>query len=131
VAEEAGRPVGGPRDRIELRGLRMVCAVGVPDVERARPQPVELDLDLVVDATDAAAGDDLAATADYAHALDAVAAVVTGSSFHLLESLAEAVAAAVLHDPRVEEVAVSLRKLQPPVPYDLGSAGVRITRHRA
>jgi len=109
----------------------MVCAVGVPDVERARPQPVELDLDLVVDAAAAAAGDDLAATADYAAALDAVAAVVTGSAYRLLEALAEAVAAAVLRDRRVEEVGVSLRKLQPPVPYDLGSAGVRITRRRA
>jgi len=123
--------MGERRDRIELRGLRLVCAVGVPDVERARPQPVEIDLDLVVDAAAAAASDDLAATADYAAALDAVAAVVTGSAFHLLEALAEAVAVAVLADERVQEVAVTLRKLQPPVPYDLATAGVAIVRRRA
>jgi FolB domain-containing protein len=122
--------VGQRRDRIELRGLRMVCAVGVPDAERARPQPVELDLDLVVDAAAAAGEDDLAATADYAGVLDAVAAVVSGSAYRLLETLAEAVAAAVLADDRVDEVVVGLRKLQPPVPYDLASAGVRITRRR-
>jgi FolB domain-containing protein len=122
--------VGQRRDLIELRGLRMVCALGVPDAERARPQPVELDLDLVVDTAAAAGGDDLAATADYAAVLDAVAEVVTGSAYRLLESLAEAVAAAVLADGRVDEVVVGLRKLQPPVPYDLASAGVRITRRR-
>jgi 7,8-dihydroneopterin aldolase/epimerase/oxygenase len=122
--------MGAGRDRIELRGLRLVCAVGVPDIERARPQPIEIDLDIVVDAAAAAAGDELAGTADYASALDAVAGVVTGSAFHLLESLAEAVATAVLRDPLVEEVTVALRKLQPPVPYDLATAGVRLTRAR-
>jgi dihydroneopterin aldolase len=123
--------VGAGQDRIELRGLRLVCAVGVPDVERARPQPVEIDLDVVVAVAGAAAGDDLSGTADYATALDAVAGAVTGSSYRLLESLAEAVAAAVLADPRVEEVTVALRKLQPPVPNDLATAGVRLTRGRA
>jgi dihydroneopterin aldolase len=118
------------RDRIELRGLRLVGVVGVPDAERARPQPIEIDLDLVVDLAAAAAGDDLAATADYAAALDAVAAVVAASDHRLLESLAEAIAVAVLGDVKVAAVTVAVRKLRPPVPYDLGSAGVRVTRRR-
>jgi dihydroneopterin aldolase len=121
---------GAHRDLIELRGLRLLCTLGVPDAERARPQPVELDLDLVVDAAAAAGSDDVTATADYAAVLDAAAAVVTGSAHRLLESLAEAVAVAVLGDARVDEVVVALRKLQPPVPYDIASAGVRITRRR-
>jgi dihydroneopterin aldolase len=92
-------------DRIELRGLRLVCTVGVADEERARPQPIEIDLDLVLDearGTGTATGsgpagsgpgigaDDLARTADYSAVLDAVAAVAAGSSYLLLESLAEA-----------------------------------------
>ena len=118
------------RDRIELRGLRLVGTVGVSDTERARPQPIEIDLDIVVDMATAAAADDLTATADYA-AADAVAAVVAGSRYRLLESLAEAIGAAVLRDDKVAAVTVALRKLRPPVPYDLGSAGVRMTRRRA
>ncbi|HXX91653.1 MAG TPA: dihydroneopterin aldolase [Acidimicrobiales bacterium] len=118
-------------DRIELRGLRLLAAVGVSDGERARRQPVEVDLDLGLDLAPAGAADDLAATVDYAAVLDAVAAVVTGSEHRLLEALAEAVAAAVLRDRRVDDVTVSLRKLQPPVPYDLAGAGVRLTRRRA
>jgi len=119
------------RDRIELRGLRLVGTVGVSDTERARPQPIEIDLDIVVDMATAAAADDLTATADYAAAADAVAAVVAGSRYRLLESLAEAIGAAVLRDDKVAAVTVALRKLRPPVPYDLGSAGVRMTRRRA
>jgi len=118
------------RDRIELRGLRLVCALGVPAAERARPQPVEIDLDLVVDVAAAAARDDLADSADYAATLDAVAAVVSRTAYRLLESLAEAIAAAVLEDDKVAAVTVGLRKLQPPVPYDLATAGVRLTRRR-
>lgn len=122
--------MGGTADRVELRGLRLVCAVGVPDAERSRPQPVEVDLDVVVDASAAAAADDLADTVDYGAALDALAVVATGSAFRLLESLAEAMADAVLAQDRVGEVTVAVRKLQPPVPYDLATAGVRITRRR-
>jgi FolB domain-containing protein len=116
-------------DCIEIRGLRLLCTVGVDDQERARAQPIEIDLDLVLDDR-RGAGDDLARTADYAAVLDAVAAVVTGSSYRLLESLAEAVASVALDRPHVEQVTVRLGKLQPPVPFDLSSAGVRITRLR-
>jgi dihydroneopterin aldolase/2-amino-4-hydroxy-6-hydroxymethyldihydropteridine diphosphokinase len=48
----------------------------------------------------------------------------------LLETLARAIADAVLSDERVEQVTVSVRKLRPPVPFDIRSAGVRITRER-
>jgi len=121
----------GPGDLIELRGLRLTGAVGVSDEERARRQPLEIDLDIVVDMDRAAAGDHLAATADYGNALDAVATVVGASSPRLLESLAEAIALAVLGDATVVGVTVAVRKLRPPVPYDLASAGVRLTRRRA
>jgi len=60
----------------------------------------------------------------------AVGRVVTGEHHVLLERLAqriaeEAMAAATVP---VASVTVSVRKLRPPVPVDLASAGVRITR---
>ena len=121
--------MAGP-DRIELRGLRLQATLGVPDAERARPQPIEVDLDLTLDLAAAAASDDLGATVDYGAVLDAVAAVATGSDYRLLEALADAVARAVLADGRVEEVAVRVRKTAPPVPHDLDSAGVHLSRRR-
>jgi dihydroneopterin aldolase len=53
------------------------------------------------------------------------------TSFELLEALAGAVAeAALASDVRIAAVTVSLRKLQPPLAVDIGTVGVRITRHR-
>jgi hypothetical protein len=44
---------------------------------------------------------------------------------------AAAVADAVLDDQRVVEVTVAVRKVSPPVPYEVTSTGVRIHRGRS
>ncbi len=116
-----------PGHTVELRGLRVLGTHGVLAEERARPQPFELDLDLEVVAT----ADDLAATADYGAAAATAAAVVAGPSHQLLEILADSVAAALLDHDGVLSVTVVVRKLRPPVPLDLASAAVRVTRRRA
>ena len=118
-------------DRIEVRGLRLLGVHGLLAEERSRPQPLEIDLDLVLDMDVAVASDDLDDTADYGAVIDVTAAVVAGPPHDLLESLAGAIATAVLGDSRVTSVTVAVRKLRPPVPYDLASTGVRLTRSRA
>jgi dihydroneopterin aldolase len=118
------------KDRIEIRGLRVIAVHGVHEVEQRSPQPFEIDLDIYVDAENAARSDDLADTADYAAAADHVAKVMSGPPRKLLESLALEIAEAISSDPRVNSVTVGLRKLHPPMPHDLDSAGVRITRSR-
>ncbi len=55
--------------------------------------------------------------------------VVTGERHRLLERLATRIADDVLAlDSRITAVTVTVRKLRPPVPIDLGSAGVTVTR---
>lgn len=121
-----------PRDRIELRGLRLVGRVGVLDLERAQDQPLEIDLDLVVDLAAAGASDDLADTVDYGAVCATVAAAVGAGHVALLERLATRVADAVLAaDARIDAVEVAVRKLRPPVPVDLATSAVRIARERA
>ncbi len=119
-------------DQIEIRGLRLLGTHGVLPEERTRPQPFEIDADLVVPMVDAGASDDLADTVDYAAVVHGIAAVVGGAeSFMLLEALAAAAADEVLAtDARVQAVTLSVRKLQPPLPADLSTVGVRITRSR-
>jgi dihydroneopterin aldolase len=117
-------------DRIELRGLRLSGICGALPEERARPQPLEIDLDVAADLRPAGRSDDLAETVDYGAVLDAVEAVVAAGRPMLLEHLAERVAEAVLALGRVEAVTVALRKLRPPVPQPLATSGVRITRSR-
>ena len=117
-----------PPDRIELRGLRGVGICGALPEERERPQPLEVDLDVVADLIAAGASDDLADTVDYGQLTEVVAVVVSESRFMLLEALAEAIATAVLAADRVQAVTVSVRKLRPPVPVELDTAGVTIHR---
>ena len=86
---------------------------------------MELDLSL------AGSSDDLADTVDYGALCSLVERVVVAGHVTLLEHLAERVAGAVLGaDPRIATVTVWLRKLRPPVPQDLATSGVRITRTR-
>lgn len=116
-------------DRIQLRGLRVVGIHGVLPEERARAQPFEVDLDVAADLSVAGHSDDLADTLDYAALTELVARVVSTERHALLERLAERIAEEVrAADDRVASVTVTVRKLRPPVPFDLASAGVRITR---
>lgn len=116
--------------RIELRGLRFMAVHGVHDRERRSAQPFEMDIDVVLDVEGAARSDDLSQTVDYSAIADLAAEVMGGPPRRLLESLADNVAAGIMEDPRALSATVSLRKLEPPVAHELGSAGVRITRER-
>lgn len=118
-------------DQIELRGLRASGICGVLPEERDRAQPLELDLDVEVDLALPGASDDLADTVDYGRLCQVAEEVVTTGRFTLLEALAERVAAAALALAGVEAVTVSVRKLRPPVPQQLATSGVRITRRLA
>lgn len=115
---------------IELRGLRALGHHGVSEAERQNAQPFEVDLDVFLDVAEASATDDVTKTVDYGALAEQVHAVVTDSSFKLLETLAEAIASVVLGYERVGSVTVAVRKLRPPVAIDLDTAGVRIARRR-
>jgi dihydroneopterin aldolase len=115
-------------DRIELRGLRALGTHGALPEEQLRAQPFEVDLDLVVDLHRPGATDDLGDTVDYGAVATIAERVVTTERFSLLERLAERIAEEVRADTRVQSVTVTVRKLRPPVPVDLSSAAVRITR---
>lgn len=118
-------------DRIELRRLRVLAHCGAGAEERATPQPLEIDLDMVADLAPAGRSDRLGDTVDYGAVCQAAVESATATPAALLEHLAERLAVAVLDgDPRVEAVTVAVRKLRPPVPHDLASAGVRIHRAR-
>ena len=117
-------------DRIEVRGLRVLGTHGVAETELDSLQPFEVDLDILLDTEKAAHSDDLADTVDYVGACSLATAVIAGPPHRLMESLAGRIAAGILGDHRVLSVTVGLRKLKPPLSYDLDSVGVRVTRFR-
>lgn len=118
-------------DQIELRGLVASGYCGALPEEQARAQPLEIDLDIVLDLHGAGESDALDDTVDYGVLSAMVERILTTERFTLLERLAARIAEVALADERVEEVTVSARKLRPPVPQQLSTSGVRITRRRA
>jgi len=121
----------GQGDRIEIRDLRVLGVHGVLPEERERAQPLSVDLVAWVDMAAAQQSDDLADTVDYGALAQLAADVVGQRSFQLLEALAGRLADALLVvDPRLTAVAVTVRKLRPPLPLDVASTGVRVYRER-
>ena len=117
-------------DLILLRGLRAVGVHGVNPEEKARAQPWEVDLELELDLAQAGATDNLADTVDYGGVCVAVERIIIGERHELLERLAQRIAECVLREPLIDAVTVEIRKLRPPVPVDVSTSGVRITRRR-
>ncbi len=111
-----------------INGLRVVGRHGLLPEEQARPQPFEVDVTIETDVERAARSDDLADTLDYGTIVAAIVEIVAARHFGLLEAIAGAIADDVCARPGVEAVTVEVRKLRPPVPADLASAGVRLRR---
>ncbi len=115
-------------DSIRIRGLEVLGRHGVLPHEKERAQPFEIDLELEASLTEAARSDDLGATIDYGAVIEMVTALAEGTSFSLIEALAEAIALEVLSGSGAEAVTVEVRKVRPPVEAHLSSVGVRLRR---
>lgn len=114
-------------DRIELRGLRVVATCGVLPEEQARPQPFDISIDLLADLSAAGESDDLNDTVDYGAVCDGVVSLLRVERFALMEAMARRLGADILAaHPLVETAIVTVAKLRPPVPYDLGTSGVTV-----
>ncbi|MFZ2059176.1 MAG: dihydroneopterin aldolase [Acidimicrobiales bacterium] len=118
------------RDRIELRGLRVLGRHGAREGEQDAAQPFEVDLEVEAELGEAAHDDDLTKTVDYSLVVETAVAIVGERQYRLLEALAGAIATGVLEIPGVQAVTVTVRKLRPPVAADMASAGVRLRRER-
>lgn len=115
-------------DSIILSGIRAFGTHGVLPEEQARPQPFEVDLELRLDLAPAGCSDALSDTVDYDGLAARVVAIVEKGGCALLETLASRIAEASRSDPRVLSVAVTVRKLRPPVPVAVDHVAVRIER---
>jgi len=116
-------------DRIFLHGLSAECIIGFIDWERRVKQTVVLDLELPVDCRHAALTDEVADTLDYKKVAKRVLALVEGSEFKLVETLAHRVALVILEEFPVEWVRVALNK--PGAIRNSRDVGVVIERNRA
>ena len=115
-------------DRIVIKGLRERGVHGVLPEEQSRPQPFEVDVELVVDASNAGGSDRLDDTVDYAAVAEAISRVVASERYALLERLATRIAEVCRVDERVLSVSVTVRKLHPPVRAMVDHVAVHVER---
>jgi dihydroneopterin aldolase/D-erythro-7,8-dihydroneopterin triphosphate epimerase len=105
-----GPPAPRELDRIYIRDLAARCIVGINPDERVNKQDVVINLTLHADLRKAGRTDDIADTVDYKAVKQKVLALVEGSSFTLVERLAEAVAETCLAQPGVLRAEVLVEK---------------------
>ena len=98
-------------DVIFIEALQVETVIGVYDWERRIRQPVVIDLEMGADVARAAASDDVADTLDYKAVSKRVQQFVGESSFFLVETLTERIAALVLDEFPVPWVRVRLNKV--------------------
>lgn len=95
---------------VYIRGLRAQAVIGVYEWERHIRQTLVLDLEMASDTARAARTDQIADALDYAALSGRVVALVEGSDYQLLESLADAVARMIMRDFGVPWLRLRLSK---------------------
>ena len=103
-------PPDTPHDRLRIEGLRFAAIIGVRDWERAVRQRIEIDIELAIDARRAASRDVLEDATDSGAIARRLQTLIDESAFHLIESLAEAVARTLIDELDVKWTCVTVHK---------------------
>lgn len=112
-------------DLLIIRDLEAQCRIGVTEEEQAGPQAITIDLELSIDASWAAARDDVRSAVDYAKLATAVRERVESKPYKLLETVAEEVATLILREFGTDGVVVQVKKRALP---GIGYAAVEVRR---
>ncbi len=117
-----------PTDVLRLRNMRFFAYHGLFPAEAELGQRFEVDLDIFGDFTEAGQTDDVSHTVDYARVYGLVEEVVTQQRFKLIEALAEQIARAVGQAFAPIDLAVRVRKPDPPVAGHFDGVEVEVRR---
>lgn len=116
-------------DKIHIRNLALRCIIGFRDWEREKKQDVVINLTVHADLSKTCHSDRVEDTVDYKALKDRIIDMVEGSSFHLLERLAEGIADLCFEDALVERVDVTVDK--PAALRFAESVAVEVSRNRS
>lgn len=113
-------------DIIYLHGLKIDTVIGMFPWERNIKQQILIDLDLAVDLTKVVVSDHIADTLDYDALAKRLTEFVGNSRFHLIEALAEQIAALIMAEFQVKWL--KLRLTKPGAIPNASEVGVLIER---
>ena len=97
-------------DKIFLTDMRIDTVIGIWEWERKIRQTVAVDLEMSADIRKAAASDEVQDTLNYKKVAKRVQQFVSDSSYQLVETLAEKVAAVIIDEFDVDWVRVRVNK---------------------
>ena len=117
-------------DKILVSSIDCVAAIGVTAEERTIRQRLSIDVEVLVDAARAARADSLKDTIDYSRVATLVMDVCRSRDFHLIETLAELLAARILTEFPTPQVRLLVRKISPVVEPRVSHVSIEIVRSR-
>lgn len=121
------RVYGARVDTITIKDLGVLCKIGVPEEERAKPQRLLITVEMSGDFSRAAESDDLGHTINYYDVSQQITALCATRSFKLIEKLAHEIAVILVNEFGATEASVEVKK------FILSSArhvSFRLTRTR-
>jgi 7,8-dihydroneopterin aldolase/epimerase/oxygenase len=116
-------------DKIFIHALKTEAIIGIFDWERQVKQTVLVDIEISADIRKAALSDAIDDTLNYKRVAKRVLSFVEGSSFHLVETLAEHIAMLMLEEFGIAWVRISLSK--PGAIRSSRDVGVMLERDRS
>jgi dihydroneopterin aldolase len=117
------------QDLLRLQGMRFFGHHGCLADERSAGVHLDVDAEVRTDTREAARTDRVEDTIDYAQLVEKCRRVVEDDSYHLVETVAERLAAELLTDARVASVRVRVAK-QPPLAVAVDRFSVIVERRR-
>jgi dihydroneopterin aldolase len=117
-------------DKILISSIDCVAAIGVTPEERTIRQRLSIDVEIATDTSRPAQSDSLKDAIDYSKVATLVADICRSRDFHLIETVAELLAARILSDFPTPQVRVLVRKISPVVEPKLSHVSVEIVRSR-
>lgn len=118
----------GERYTVVVRGLVLMCSIGITEAERGRPQRVRVSVELT--ATDEAAypGEDRRRIINYEKVVAAIRQIAASGHIDLCEGFAARLCDTCFADPRVGRIRVEVEKLD--IFADAEAVGAVIDRVR-
>lgn len=101
----------GSRYIVVVRGLVVLCSIGIRRAERDRPQRVRISVELTATAEATYPGEDRRRVINYEHVIAAIRKIAGSGHMDLCEGFAERICDACFEDPRVGHMRVSVEKL--------------------
>ncbi len=119
-----------PKDKLRVQGMIFHAYHGLEHDEIRNGQRFEVDLEMIFDASKAAASDQLRDTIDVRQVYDKVREVVVNKRFYLIEAVSQNIADLIFEKFAVDEVTVKVRKPFAPLGGLANGTEVEITRKR-